>query len=174
MFPWMKNTTCSTNSQRKLLYNWSTSWPLSLFLEYFSHYPTFFIVANVVFGWLAYRRRSSFCPVDVTELAQEKLSKNRTILCLNPSQVNGKKRRKSTKNSSGIDATGSGEDRPNNYVNNTFSVQNDIAHQHQRSQQDMTNFSSYDVERRQMLALTERQRIHSMAKDQRQSYLARR
>lgn len=61
-----------------------------------------------------------------------------------------------------MESTGSGDDTPNNYVNNTFSVQNDIAHQQQRSPQDMTNSNSTSchIERRRMLALTQRQRIH--------------
>ncbi|XP_073036918.1 uncharacterized protein [Primulina eburnea] len=65
-----------------------------------------------------------------------------------------------------MEATSSGEHTPNN---------NDVTNQQQRSTQDMTNssFSSYIIERRQMLTDNERERIHSMTQQRRQSYLAR-
>ncbi|XP_073020881.1 uncharacterized protein [Primulina eburnea] len=68
-----------------------------------------------------------------------------------------------------MESASSGEHSPNNHVNNMFSIQNE-------SPQDMTNSnsSSYINERRQMLTHNERERIHSMNQQRRQSYLARR
>ncbi|XP_073037995.1 uncharacterized protein [Primulina eburnea] len=66
-----------------------------------------------------------------------------------------------------MEATSSGEHTPNN---------NNVTHQQQRSTQNVrsSNSSSYINERRQMLTHNERERIHSMTQQRRQSYLARR
>ncbi|XP_073040170.1 uncharacterized protein [Primulina eburnea] len=66
-----------------------------------------------------------------------------------------------------MEATSSGEHTPNN---------NNVTHQQQRSTQNVRNSNSrsYINERRQMLTHNERERIHSMTQQRRQSYLARR